>query len=410
MMHFNYKGRNANGDLVEGIVNSLNKEFAAEVLKRDGITPISVTIIEKPQEPLQKFMAYFHRVIHRPSLTDLIIFSRQMYSLTKAGVPIIRAIHVVADSVKNECLVTSLEDILLKLEGGQNLSSCMAQYPEVFPPLMQSLVNVGENTGNLDKVFYQIAIHLERESMTKKRLKSAMRYPLMVIITIMIAIGIINVLVVPAFASFFQSFGANLPLPTRILIASSNLTINYWYFIVIGILISTSSWIAYLKTDNGRMFWDFVKLKIPLVGSIIERSLLARFSRSFALTSKAGVPLLESIGIIAKTTDNVFVAERIMSMRKNIEHGESLTNAARYCGMFSPLVLQMMSIGEETGEVDRLLDEVSDFYEQELDYDLKKLSEAIEPIMIAIVAVMVLILALGVFLPMWDISRVALGK
>jgi MSHA biogenesis protein MshG len=286
----------------------------------------------------------------------------------------------------------------------------MKKHSDVFPSLMHALVDVGENTGSLDKIFNQIAIHFKRELNTVNSVKAALRYPAMVVITIFVAIGIVNVFVIPAFASFFSKFGAKLPLPTLFLIAMSNFIIHYWYLVVAGIIATIVAWVRYINSALGRMKWDRWKIRLPLIGNIIEKSLLARFARSFALCSKTGVPLLEAITIIAKTTDNVFVAGRIIEMRTNIEHGDTLTNSARISGMFTPLVLQMMSIGEETGDLDRLLDEVADFYEQEVDYDLKKLSEAIEPILISIVAVMVLILALGVFLPMWDISRVAISK
>ena len=410
MLRFSYTGRNKNGKLVEGFVEALNKDAVAETLKRDGLIPIVIHLSAKEQNIIEKIFAYCHALMVRPSLSDLIIFARQMYSLTKSGVPLLRAIRVLADNVKADGLRVALEDILVRLDGGQSFANAVGKHPTIFPGLVQSLISVGESTGDLDEIFRQVSIYLDRENDTKKRIKSAMRYPVIVMITIIVAIGIINVLVVPAFAQFFQRFGSTLPLPTRILIASSNFMINYWYVIILGIILSIAAWVSYLKTKPGRMKWDRIKLKLPLIGSIIERSLLARFARSFALTSRTGVPLLEAIAVIAKTTDNVFVSERILSMRQGIEHGESLTSAARNCGMFSSLVMQMMTIGEETGEVDRLLDEVADFYERELEYDLKKLSEAIEPILIIIVAGMVLVLALGVFLPMWDLSKVALGK
>lgn len=346
----------------------------------------------------------------RPKLNDLIIFSRQMYSLSKAGVPINRSISVVKESAQNVALKAALASIIISIESGKSLSEAMSKHASIFPVIMRALISVGENTGALDSVFKQIAAHLQREDDTRKRIKAAMRYPMMVIITITIAIGIINLVVVPSFANFFASFGAELPTPTKILIASSSFTINYWYIVLMFLVGIITAWCTYIRTPAGRMAWDRAKLKIPLIGNIVNRSLLSRFARSFALTSRTGVPLLQAIKIIADTTDNVFVSARIMSMCERIERGESLGNSAKASGMFSSLVLQMITIGEETGEVDQMLDEVADFYEQELDYDLKRLSSSIEPILLIIVAAMVLVLALGVFLPMWDISKVALGK
>lgn len=410
MPNFSYKGRNRQGKVVSGTISVSDKKAVITTLRQEGIVPINIEETAGATEQLPDILANFKNMLGNPGLEDLIIFSRQMYSLTKAGVPITKAISVVKESATNEKLTKALSDIIVGIESGKSLADSMSKHIRIFPTLMRALINVGENTGALDEVFKQISAHLQREGDTKKRIKGAMRYPIMVIITIVVAIGVINLAVVPAFANFFKSFGAELPLPTRILIASSNFMINYWYIVILLIGAMVGGWIAFLKTPAGEMLWDRFKTKIPLIGTIIERSLLARFARSFSLTFRTGVPLLQSIEIIANTTDNVYIAAKIMNMRERIERGESLSAAARACGMFSTLVLQMITIGEETGEVDKLLDEVADFYEQELEYDLKALSGAIEPILIAIVAVMVLILALGVFLPMWDISQVALGK
>lgn len=408
MAEYSYRGRNKDGESVEGILEGQSEGNIADILINDGITPIEIELFKQTDIIAQaKDILRFN--FGKPTITDLILFSRQMYSLMRAGVSIVKAIKVVADSVKNERLNFALQDTIKKLEGGQAMATCMRRHADIFPRLMISLISIGENTGNLDEVFEQISVHLERENETKRKIKSAMRYPIVVLVTIVIAVGVINLLVVPAFANFFGKFGSELPLPTKILITTSTFTVNYWYLVALSFMAAIISWIMFLRTDKGILWWDQWKLKIPLVGSIIERALLARFARSFALTSRTGVPLLEAINVISKTTENTFIAGRIGGMRESIERGESLMQAAMMSEMFPPLVLQMISVGEETGEVDRLLEEVANFYEDELDYDLKTLSQAIEPILIGIVAVMVLILALGVFLPMWDIAQVALG-
>lgn len=410
MIRYTYKGKNKQGAIVENAIRSKNKGEALAKLRRDGITITSIEIAKNQQDVLQQLEEVLHLDFNAPSLNDLIMFSRQMHSLTKAGVPIVRAIKTVADSAKNMKLEMALEDVVKKLEGGQSLATALYKHKDIFPTLMVALVNVGENTGNLDEVFKQISEHIGREADTRKKIKAAMRYPIMVLVAIFAAVTIINVFVIPVFAQFFAKFGADLPLPTRILIVSSNLTINYWHYCLAVLAGGIFFLRSFIKTPHGHYLWDRYKIKIPIIGSIVERALLARFARSFALTSRTGVPLLESINIIAKTTDNVYVSKKIMDMKVSIEHGEQLTASARGTGLFSQLVLQMMAIGEETGEVDKLLDEVADFYEEELDYDLKKLSESIEPILICVVAAMVLVLALGVFVPMWDISKVALKK
>ena len=409
MIKFSYTGRNRQGKLVDSKIVALNKEIALNQLKQQDIVVINI----RPAASihlLKPLLGYINRLTTKPQLSDLIIFSRQMGSLAKAGVPLLRSLRIVTDTVHSVGLRLALENVLVRLDAGQSFSSAIAKHPQIFPSIMQALAGVGESTGNIEDVFKQVSLYLARENITKKRVKEAMRYPIFVIITICIAIGVINVLVIPSFAGFFARVNAVLPLPTRILLATSKFMINYWHVLLLALLALVAATIYALHTPAGKLRWDRMKLKIPLVGSIIERALLARFARSFALTSRTGVPLLESISVIANTTDNVYVTERIMTMRQSIEHGESLTIAAGNCGMFTPLVMQMILIGEETGELPRLLDEVADHYESELEYDLKRLSSAIEPILTSIVAAMVLVLALGVFLPMWDLSKVALGK
>ena len=222
----------------------------------------------------------------------------------------------------------------------------------------------------------------------------------------MIAIGVINVLVVPAFAQLFASFDAELPWQTRVLIWCSAFTINNWYWIVLAVVASFCCWRSYVNTKAGRLWWDRLKLRIPLVGSIFERIILARFARTFSTVAMAGVPIIQALSVVANALGNAYVTDRIGRMASHIERGESFSRTAANSDLFSPLVLQMIAVGEETGNMDELLEEVADFYEQEVDYDLKKLSDKIEPILLVVVAGMVLILALGVFLPMWDLSSV----
>jgi MSHA biogenesis protein MshG len=230
-----------------------------------------------------------------------------------------------------------------------------------------------------------------------------------VMIAIVIAMVIMNIVVIPIFADMFLSFGAELPLMTRILLATSNFFMTKWPFLLVGITLIIFLLIKYLRTENGRYRWDKTKLKLPIVGSIFERTLLGRFARSFSMMLVSGVPLTSALNLVAEAVNNAFMSERILSMRKNIEKGESLSRVASSSKLFTPLVLQMINVGEETGRVDELLAEVAEFYEREVDYDLKSLTSKIEPILISIVAGMVLILALGIFTPMWDMMGAIKG-
>lgn len=408
MPRFVYYGRDAAGKEIRGLVEGTNESTVSLELLQKGITPIAIDHYVEQESGIKTFLSLIQS--EYPSLLDLIFFSRQMHSMMKAGVPIVRSVHVVIESAKNYQLRMALLDVLASLEAGQSVGASMRKHPLVFPNLMVALVIVGENTGSLDEVFRQISVHYERESNIRKQIATAMRYPITVLIVLAIAMVIINVFVIPAFAAFFAQFKASLPLPTRILIGTSYFFTHYWYVLIMMIVGGIVGVVMTLRTSGGRYAWDKWKLGVPIIGGILRRSLLARFARSFALCMRTGVPLLDAIGLIAKSTDNVYVSEQIISMRTYIEHGESLTAAATRSAMFTPLVLQMLTIGEETGEIDRLLDEVADYYEGEVDYDVKRLGDLIEPILIIIIAGMVLVLALGVFLPMWDIWKVALGK
>jgi MSHA biogenesis protein MshG len=408
MSRYEYQARNKEGKKISGIIDGQNESAIAAELIRNGTVPIAI-YLHVPSEKSKGTIDVLFR-LESPGVEDLSFLCRQLYSLFKAGVPIVRAVQVVTESAKNFKLKRALSDILVLLEEGQALSVGMRHHPDIFPTLMVALVNVGENTGSLDAVFKQISVHFEREARTKKQIANAIRYPMVVLSVISVAIGVINLLVVPAFAKFFHQFHSELPLPTRLLIACSDFFVNDWYFLLGGIIVLILGFRFLINTKKGRYMWDKNKLSFPIIGDIINRALLARFSRSFALCTRTGVPLLESVQMIAKTTDNVYVSEKIISMRTYIEHGESLTNAATKSEMFTLLVLQMLSIGEETGDIDKLLDEVADYYEQEVDYEVERLGDAIEPILICIIAGLVLVLALGVFLPMWDLWQVALGK
>jgi MSHA biogenesis protein MshG len=335
-------------------------------------------------------------------LTELIVFARQMYSLMRAGIPIIRAIRGLADSTASKALNVVLSDLADQLEKGRNLSVAMASHPKVFNRLIVSIVHVGENTGRLDDAFSQLSDYFEQEMETRKQIKQATRYPMFVLLAIVAAMVILNLFVIPQFANMFAKFNAELPWATQVLLATSNFFINYWPYLLLSVLVATVALYRYLHTPDGSYRWSKLKLRLPIMGDIINRATLGRYARSFSLMLRAGVPLTSALSLVAEAVDNDFMAEKIREMRRNIERGESLVRVSGQSNLFTPLVMQMLAVGEETGQVDDMLQEVALFYEREVAFDLKSLTAKIEPILIVIVAVMVLILALGIFTPMWD--------
>ena len=419
MANFHYKGRYPSGDLVTGDMDGSSADEVASVLVDRAITPIEIRQVKvkpkntkaandhsaKKKEPITTTEAVNTFLAGRKiEISELIIFSRQMYSLTKAGLPLDRAITGLQSSLKNKAFKKVLKDVVLGLESGMNLSSSLGRHPKVFSPLYLALVSVGESTGQLDLAFREVGRYLELEKNTRKQMKSATRYPTFVMTAIVIALGLISYYVIPAFASTFARLGAQLPLETRILIAVSDFVVAYWAYmlaIFVGVVVA---WRAWINSPPGRYIWDRVKMRLPIIGAVFERIALGRFARTFGMVMRAGVPIVQGLGVVAGAVGNKFVGSRVLRMREGISRGESLYNTAVQSNMFSPLVLQMISVGEESGAIDELMAEVADFYDSEVEYDLKKLGDAIEPILIIFIAGIVLVLALGVFLPIWDLN------
>ncbi|EJV0370849.1 type II secretion system F family protein [Vibrio vulnificus] len=406
MATFHYQGRTLDGNKANGQIDAVTSEAAAEQLMNRGIIPVSIT-----QGKTGSGLDFDLNALFAPAvpLEILVLFCRQLYSLTKAGVPLLRSMRGLVQNCENKQLKAALEEVVAELTNGRSLSASMQLHSKVFSPLFVSMIHVGENTGRLDQALLQLANYYEQELETRKRIKTAMRYPTFVISFIVVAMFILNVKVIPQFASMFNRFGVDLPLPTKILIGMSNFFVNYWMLLaglIVGLIFGFKAWVA---TADGRERWDKWRLKLPVVGGVVNRAQLSRFSRTFALMLQAGVPLNQSLSLSAEAMGNRFLELKILKMKADIEAGSQVSVTAINSGIFTPLVIQMISVGEETGRIDELLMEVADFYDREVDYDLKTLTARIEPILLVIVAGMVLVLALGIFLPMWGMLDVIKG-
>jgi MSHA biogenesis protein MshG len=280
----------------------------------------------------------------------------------------------------------------------------------VFSELFIAMIHVGENTGMLDDSFKRLSEILELERDTKRRVKQALRYPTFVVIALLAALMVVNFLVIPRFASVFAKLGADLPFLTQVLVGTSNFLLGYWPLMLFAVAAGAVLIRQWKQTDRGRLMWDRYKLKLPIIGPLLELITLSRFARNFATMLKAGMPVTHALTVVADATDNAWIGSHIKDMRLGIERGESLLRTARHSEMFTPLILQMIAVGEETGSVDDMLNNVADFYDEDVDYGLKRLAESIEPILIVAMGILVLILALGVFLPIWDLGAAAMGR
>ena len=409
MPAFAYRGRNSRGELVTGTIDAADQGAVADQLMATGVTPVDIRAGATRAE--NKGAGALKRLLAPGvSLVDTALFSRQMYTLLKAGVPIMRALGGLQESAINPTLREVIGDLRTSLDAGRELSSAMQRHPRVFSPFYVSVVRVGEATGQLEEAFNRLFGYLEFEREVRERIKSALRYPIIVIVVISAAVAIVNFAVIPAFAKLFAAHKVPLPLLTRILIGTSEFFTAYWPLMVLAIVASIAAFVTYTRTASGRHAWDRARLRIPIAGPIILKATLARFSRAFSLASAAGVPIVQAMSVVAAVVDNSYLARRVEAMREGVERGESVLRTAVAAGVFTPVVLQMIAVGEETGELDELLSEVADMYEREVDHEIRNLSAAIEPIITIALGVLVLMLALGIFLPMWDIGRVMLMR
>ena len=407
MAAFRFRGRDRSGRLVNGELNAENPSAAAAQLIHSGVTPVRIepAAVESagPALNIQLFAP-------KPTMGDLMMFARQMYALAKAGIPIVRALRGLADSSRNAAMVTALQDVIDSLNAGRDLAGSLAKHPDIFPPLFVNVVRVGENSGKLDEAFQRLFQYLAFDKLTSDAIKSALRYPMIVVVAVGVAIAVVMGMVVPKFSKIFAAFGSELPTPTKIIIGVSNFTVNYWWLVLAILVAAVLGARAWLATDAGRYAWDRAKLRLPVLGGIIQRATLARFARAFTMTSRAGVPLLEALTLVSHAVQNEYVGEQVRAMREFIERGDALSRAAAATGLFTPLVLQMLAVGEETGRVDEMMDEMADFYDRDVANDVENLGTLMEPLLIMIVGGFVLMLALGVFLPMWDLAGVAMKK
>ncbi len=409
MGYFAYKARDAEGALVEGVLEAVDSGAAAAQLYSNGVTPVDIGEMDAPHRA-DKDDALSHLVRRQVTTEDLLLFSREMHTLLKAGVPIMRALGSLQDSTSNPAFRNTLQAIRESLDAGTPLSSSMGNQTGVFSPFYVAMIYVGETTGMLEEVFLRLFHHLEFQAFMRNQVRSALRYPLFVITTMAIALLVINIWVIPAFANVYAGFEAELPFITRTLIVFSDFIVASWWLMALALAVAVTGLHRWTRNAGGRLAWDRVKLRIPVAGKIVLKASLARFARSFSLAVRSGVPIVQGLTLVAQTVENVHVAQQIEKMRGSVERGESVLRAATNAGVFTPVVLQMIMVGEESGALDDMMEEIADMYQRDVEYELKTLSAQIEPILIILLGLLVLLLALGVFLPIWDLGTAALHR
>ncbi|NCQ51584.1 type II secretion system F family protein [archaeon] len=398
MSTFSYKAKNKLSENVSGDIDGASENEVAETLIKSGLYPFFIE--EKKIDTEKSSNVKF----------NILIFTRQLYVLVRSGVPIVRALKTLEVSSESKEMREMFRDIKSSLDSGYEIYIALQKHPDKFPPFYVNMVRVGELAGQLEAVLEELYKFLDFEQDIKGRAKAALRYPMFVLVAIVLALSVMMIFVIPTFASVYKGFHAELPLPTRVLIGTSNFVMNYGLLLIFAITSSIYMFLSYIKTDLGQYWWDKFKFSIPLVGKIVKKSVLARFTKSFSLSLKSGIPIVQSLNNMQYVMENSYFSKHVESMRESIERGNTLYGSMKNTGVFEPLVLEMFSTGEEAGELEVMCDEISNMYDKEIDFELKNLSSYIEPIMLVFIGGLVLVMALGMFLPIWDLGSVVMKK
>ncbi len=401
MANFKYRVRDRTGKAVIGVIEAPNVQMAGEQLYQQGYLPIEIREgMETHPLTLSEVWERFRRV----RLEEIIFFSQQLSTLYKAGVPLLTGLTIIAQQTENKKLRGVVEAVGQEVEKGSALFEAMAKYPDVFSPVYINMIRAGETSGRLSQSLDRFVTLAERELRTRQRVKEAIRYPKIVVLSLIIAFAVLITFVIPRFVDVFTKFNAPLPLPTRIMIGVNNLFHTFWYVCLMvmgGVPLLLK---RYLGTPKGKYYWDRLKLRIPVLGPLFLKIALSRFTYTFVMLNRSGIPILRTLEITASTIDNVILSQTIEKIRAKIQRGSSLAGAVAETGHFPPLVVQMLSVGESSGTLDEMLTRVTEYYDLEVENSIKKLSTYVEPALTLFLGVVVLLLALAVFLPWWNMA------
>ena len=399
---FNYKARDGAGQAIAGTLEATGLDIARTRLGEMGYIPV---FLKEGNATKSSFSANFLKP--KVKAKDIIVFNRQLATLFAAGIPLLAGIQGLAEQMQNKTFKEILLKVSADIQTGSSFSDSLAKHPKVFSELYINMVRAGEASGTLDDILGRLASLAEHAAEIKAKIKAATRYPKIVISAMLIAILILMKFVVPNFMSIFQQVDLELPLATRMLIEANHLFTNYWYILFGGAGALFFVFRAYTKTHRGRRQLDLFKLKVPVFGPIFLKIAMSVFSRTMSTLNRSGLSIVENLKICAEVVENVPISEVINDIEQGVKRGESVTTTIKKSNFFTPMVVQMMSAGEESGELDSMLVKVSEYYDMEVDYSIKNIASLIEPILLAFLGAVVLFLMLAIFLPMWDLTKLA---
>lgn len=396
---YRYRVRDKFGKLITGTIGGDNRSAVATHFESMGYAPVSIT--EESAREYTSLLARFNKVRE----DDMNLFNRQLVTLIRAGLPLMAGLSAIEKQTKSSLLKEIVRMLIKDIEGGMSFSDALARHPHVFDEMYINAIRAGELGGVLDEILTRLAELGEHETNTKAKIKTATRYPVIAISALCIGFSILVTYVIPRFVTLFARFQGELPLPTKILIWVNDAIRNYWYIIIILGGIGIVVFKKFIRTKKGRRLWDNFKLKVPIFGPLMFMIIMSRFSRIMSILIRSGVPILGILDMVSNATGNVIIGDAIRDVMTNVNQGGSMAEPMQKSRVFSPMVVQMVAIGEETGKIDDLLLRVSEYYDQQSDYVIQNLTTMIEPILVVVIGGAVLLLALAIFLPMWNMVR-----
>jgi type IV pilus assembly protein PilC len=399
---FSYKVRDKAGKLVEGQLEAENAQLVVSKLRSMGYVPIEIE---------QQGGGGFGRELKIPFLSDRInlkdvsVFSRQFATMINSGLSMLRSLYILAEQTESKPLAAVVNQVRLDVERGASLSAALAKHPKAFNRLYVAMVRAGEAGGVLDSVLQRLAMTIEKQVELRRKVKSAMTYPAVVSLLVLLLVTAMLLFVIPMFQSIYASLGGKLPVPTQILITVSNVVRKLWFVVFAAEIGAVFAFRWWINSEEGRKHWDTIKLKAPVFGGLARKTALARFGRTLSALVRSGVPILESLDIVAETAGNWVVSEAVRDTQQQVKRGEPLSKRLEEHAVFPPMVVQMMTVGEETGALDEMLDKIADFYDQEVEATVNALTSLIEPILIVIMGIVIGGMIIALYLPMFDVIK-----
>jgi len=401
MALFKYSAKDSSGNTVSNEIESRSQHAVIDYLRGKGL--VILNIEEKPVKAKSSFSFLTQKKV---KLDDLVIFTRQLSTMIDAGIPILNAFNILAEQAESR----NLKEVLLKvrddIEAGSSLSDSIKKYPGVFSILFINMTKAGESSGMLDEILDRVATYYEKTSGLIRRVKAALVYPVIITVMAIVITTILLLKVVPVFEDIFAGFGADLPMPTQVLITVSNILRQY-FLINLALFIAAIFLVGmYIKTEKGRLAFDTLRLRLPVVGKLIKKIAISKFTRTLSTLTKSGVPILTALEIVEKTTGNKVIEKAVDDVRRNIKEGEKISEPLSRSGVFPPIVVRMIAVGEETGELEKMLSKISDFYDEQVEAAVSGLTSMIEPLIIAFLGVVIGSIVICMFMPIFKLTSI----